>query len=98
MYEEGLETEYKLAEGGLPNDLWETYSAFANTVGGVIILGIKEQNHDFFVEGIKNPSTMIDDFWNTITNKEKVSQNILSDSDVYVDKIENKQAVAIKNS
>lgn len=57
---ESVELECKLAagrdgKGAIPRDLWETYSAFANTHGGVILLGIREKPKGRFrIEGVQN--------------------------------------------
>lgn len=86
-YGENISLECKKAEPTLPNSVWETYSSFANTEGGIILVGVEEHLREpdfdkrFSFVSINNPDQRIKDFWNTI-NSDKVSANILVDADV----------------
>ena len=84
-YREDNRREVKKAKDGLPNSLWETYSAFANCYGGVIILGVKEnKDGSWHITGLDNAAKLRKDFWDTINNKNKVSVNLLTDNDVEI--------------
>ena len=84
-YREDNRREVKKAQGGIPLSLWETYSAFANCYGGVIILGVKEnKDGSWQMTGLENASKLRKDFWDTINNKNKVSVNLLTDNDVEI--------------
>lgn len=96
-FKEGNRLEAKLAKGGLPDSVWETYSSFANTDGGLILLGVKEnKDHTFAVEGIDNPEQMIKSFWDNVNNKQIVNINILNNSNVEVKNIDSKYVVVIE--
>ncbi|OYQ77919.1 AAA family ATPase [Ignatzschineria sp. F8392] len=99
--QEDIDIECKLAlgkdgKGRVPNSLWETYSAFANTNGGIIILGVKELPSGLFdIQGIDNIHQARSDFFNTINNGSKVNKNILSDKYVREVEIGGKQLLFI---
>lgn len=97
-YKENSLLEVKSARGGLPNSLWESYSAFANSEGGVIVLGVKENTKDgsLYVEGLDDVHKMLKDFWNMVNNRQKVSSNILTDSMAVPDKLEGKDVIVIR--
>ncbi len=65
--------------------------------GGIIVLGIKEnkENKKYEVQGIENINDILKNFWNTINNKQKVSNNIINDDYIKIIKIENKNIIII---
>src|SRR5438477_6341170 len=85
---EGWDFEAKLAagrdgQGVVPESLWETYSAMANTEGGVIVLGAKElPDGSLQLHGIVDIEKVERDLWNLLQNPQKVSANLLRRDDV----------------
>ena len=100
--QESVDIECKLAggkdgKGELPNSFWDSYSAFANTNGGVVILGVKEikQNNTFEVSGIERVHQIKNDIFKTVNNKNKVSYNLLTDSNIFEWDIEGKTVLLV---
>lgn len=96
-YREDNRLEAKEAIGGLPRSIWETYSAFANTLGGVILLGVSEaEDKSLYPLDLEVPEKLITEFWDIINNKEYVSKNILSDDAVRIRRADGKRVIVIK--
>ena len=84
-YRENNRLEAKRAQGGLPHSIWETYSAFANTFGGILLLGVTEgPDKTFSTVPLPDPDQLAADFWNTLSAPGTVNVNILSHHDVQV--------------
>ncbi|RZK14631.1 MAG: ATP-binding protein [Hymenobacter sp.] len=81
---EGSEIEYKTAKGGFPASFWDTYSAFANTEGGLIVLGVREVDNQFIPEGLDlNQARQLRlDFFSAQNNRNKISIDLLGEAAV----------------
>jgi ATP-dependent DNA helicase RecG len=93
---ESSDLEYKSATNGFPKSFWETYSAFANTQGGLIVLGVSENHGTFKIEGLNSEQLTAyqKNFWNNVNNREIISKNILSDNDIKIVAIGEKSILA----
>ncbi len=96
-YRENNTIEAKKATGGLPESIWETYSAFANTEGGIILLGVIE-NKDKSLQAIDltDPEGLVMDFWEMVNDPTIASCNVLTGDCVTIENIGGKRIVAIR--
>ncbi|MDR2286427.1 MAG: putative DNA binding domain-containing protein [Prevotellaceae bacterium] len=63
--------EVKQAEKELPKSSWETVSAFANTSGGWLVLGVSQQGKKFEITGVEDMEKMEQDLGNTLRSRSK---------------------------
>lgn len=88
-FTEDLHTEFKKAKNGVPDDMWSTVSAFANTDGGSIFLGYTEIKKDGKViaykpTGVINSATMVKSILDTANNPRKLYPNVIFENNVEV--------------
>ena len=84
---ESDDLEFKSAAGGFPGSFWDTYSAFANSEGGVIVLGVIERKGKFYIDNLSDEQIekYTKDFWNNVNNRATISCNLLKTEDVVVE-------------
>ena len=96
-YQENNRIEAKQAQGGLPHSIWETYSAFANTMGGIILLGVMEtEDKSFRSVPLGSPEWLVEEFWHQLTDGAHVNVNILSRDDIRIVESEGNLLVVIE--
>ena len=95
-YQENNRIEAKTALGGLPHSIWETYSAFANTLGGIILLGVREEkDKSFHTVNLPAPESLVREFWDSVNDPKTASVNILSRRDVRIETINGNRIIVI---
>ncbi len=92
--------EMKKCKDTLPESVWETVSAFANTRGGVILLGVVEHKEKplsdkFEINGVADANKVVTDFFNMLNNPQKINRSVLVDSDVRIVEIDGKDVIYI---
>lgn len=94
---EGLYFEAKSAPEGIPADFWESYSAFANTLGGTIVLGISENKEEgLHVTGVKDSEMTLKILWDAVNNPRIVNFNLLKHDDVSVEDYDGMKIIVVR--
>jgi predicted HTH transcriptional regulator len=89
--------EYKTSKNAFPKDAWETISAFMNTDGGVLVLGIEEiKGHQFMIAGVHDSQNIKDEFWSSINNKGVLSYNGFKNSDIKTIRTDTTEVIQIQ--
>ena len=90
LQRESEDLEYKHASGGFPGSFWDTYSSFANTEGGTIVLGVLEKNDELYLDVLSDEvvEKYKKEFWNNVNNKSTISCNLLKNDDVQIVKFD----------
>ncbi len=73
---EWKDVEFKEAQTAVPKNAFESVSAFANTVGGHLVFGVKKEGSGFKLVGVINVDKVQNDFLTTLRQKEKISSII----------------------
>ncbi len=95
---ENTDWEFKSARGGFPGSFWETYSAFANSEGGIIVLGARQDGDEVRLDGLTEPQLQGYQkiLWDGLNNRQKVSRCLLANADVQVVPLEGSGLLSIR--
>lgn len=98
---EGVDFEAKKAagrdgKGEVPSSFFDTYSAMANTSGGVILLGAEEDGGSLKAFGIVDVARVRKQLWDSLNDRGKVSANLLREQDVAVLDVDGKKLLRVR--
>lgn len=88
--------EFKESKEHLSKEFWKTYSAFANTRGGLVLFGVHEDDRkNAVIVGINDPDAQRTELFSTLSNSNKVSIDVIHSDDVKVFTIKGKSVLAV---
>ena len=90
---EAFDLEFKAARGRIGKSIWETVSAFANTNGGWLILGVTDEGEPI---GVGDGHERSKQFLDLIRNRSKISFPVCGAMDVEVQQMEGNALLVIR--
>ncbi|MDD4126528.1 MAG: putative DNA binding domain-containing protein [Methanomicrobium sp.] len=75
--------EFKKGQRGVPAETYKTVSAFANTKGGWIIFGIKDENGNLEPVGVLDVDSVQNDFLGVLRSKTKFNHVITCEEELF---------------
>lgn len=73
---EWKDVEFKEVHFDLPKTAFETVSAFANTHGGYLILGVSQRDECYEITGIEKPDKIQNDFLSVLQADSKINHDV----------------------
>ncbi|HEX8684642.1 MAG TPA: RNA-binding domain-containing protein [Ardenticatenaceae bacterium] len=93
---ESLELEFKAARNEVPKSIWPTISAFANTYGGWLLLGIAEHDGIITIEGVNQAPKLLKDLNDLLRNPQKISYPVCGADDVSIKTLDDKDIIVLR--
>ena len=90
---ETLDLEFKSVQGSIGKSVWETVSAFANTSGGWLILGVSDEGEPI---GVGNGHERSKQFLDQIRNSQKISFPVCGAHDVEIQQVSGSDLVVVR--
>ena len=70
---EWRDVEFKEAQSAVPRSAYETVSAFANTEGGHLVFGVRQNGQDIEIVGVLDVDKVQNEFLSALRQKDKIS-------------------------
>jgi ATP-dependent DNA helicase RecG len=80
---EWSDIEFKEAAWAVPRDALSTVSAFANTAGGHLVFGVKQENGSFTISGVIDADKVQNDFLGQVRDRNKISVILPIDGELH---------------
>ncbi|WP_218509567.1 RNA-binding domain-containing protein [Variovorax sp. dw_308] len=99
---ESADLECKAAQGRdgrgeLPDDFWRSYSAMANSDGGLILLGVQEKPRgQFKAVGLADLEKVRKALWDNLHNRKQISSNLLGEPDVQPIRVDGESVLQVR--
>lgn len=95
---ETADWEFKSARGGFPRSFWETYSAMANSEGGVVVMGVSERDGTVRIDGLTDAqiATYQKTLWDGLNNRGQVSDSVIRHQHVEIVDVKDMKLLVIR--